>query len=98
MIRGEDINTHDSTEYFHIFAGEWERIDLRDVPAEESAAEERASSEGEYPKLEEQVAEEMHIEVPPRVGYSDAIGLYPIFPPDTGFIIFMFGSLVLFIY
>lgn len=83
MINGEDTNTHDSTEYFHLYAEEWENIDPGDALSEESAAGERASSEGRRrcPGLQDQAAEEMHVEAPPRVGYtsSDPIGLYP--PP-----------------
>ncbi|KAF8430714.1 hypothetical protein BGX38DRAFT_1231578, partial [Terfezia claveryi] len=85
VIRGANINTHDSTEYFHIYDEEWESIDAGHAPTEESAAEEQASSEGGCPKLEEQEAVEMHVEAPPRVGYSDTIGLYPFFSPETVF-------------
>ena len=76
MIREANTNTHDSTEYFHIYAGEWESID---APAEESAVEQPASLEERCPEPE------MHVGVPPRVGYGDAIGLYPLFSPDTTF-------------
>lgn len=85
MIRGANNNTHDSTEYFHIHAGERESVGVGDAPAEESAAEERASLEERYPEPEQQEAEEVHVEVPPGTGYSDAIGLYPLFPLDTTF-------------
>ncbi|KAF8423533.1 hypothetical protein EV426DRAFT_667280 [Tirmania nivea] len=85
VIRGEDINTQDSTEYFHIYASESESIDAGDAPAEESAAEEWANSGRRCSGLEKQEAEGMHVAVaPPRCAvYMGYCMMHGAFFADT---------------